>query len=95
MARLPTPEQLSSEYILHDENGYFFLAIRRSPSGKSRRAGLLAALVHCDRGSIAVVDERLVHIINGIKHFYEASWLIERASSPPAGLRLQFLCHGS
>ena len=83
----PTPQ---TEMIVQDEQGYFFMAIRKLTPGQPRRYGSPVAVVHCKRGKIAVVDEKLMHFVDGQRHHYDAAWLVEHASEPPEGLRIEF-----
>ena len=81
----PTPR---TEMIVQNEQGYSFMAIRELTPGQPRRYDSPAAVVHCERGKIAVIDEKLMHFVDGRRDHYDAAWLVEHASKPPEGLRI-------
>lgn len=77
---------LRSFDILKDERGYFFMVVEEWNG--PRRYGSPVAVVSCERGHIAVINDRLMHFIDGQRHYYEAEW-IAKQSEPPAGLKIK------
>lgn len=71
--------------ILRDSQGHFFMEAVRI-EGK-RRNGFPVADVKCERGTITVVDGKLMHWDGQQRHHYEAEQLMAQ-SDPPAGLRM-------
>ena len=77
----------TSELILRDEQGYFFMQMRRWTG--PRRYGRSVATVHTERGMIAVVDEKLAHFVEQERTEYTIDELMERVDNPPEGLRIE------
>ena len=58
---------------------------------KDRRQYRQVATVTCERGHLALLDDRLVHAIHGKHPDYEADWLMAHAADPPEGLQIELL----
>ena len=73
--------------IARDDQGrYFFM---RMTEGKRPRQQV--ATVTCERGRMALLDERLVHAIHGQHPDYTADWLLAHAADPPEGLQIELV----
>ena len=81
-------DRFRPEVILKDNQGYFFMTVEELKPGKPRRYGVPLANVYCESGQIAVIDGKLMHFIDGQRHFYDAELLFGRASDPPDGLNI-------
>ena len=75
--------------IARDEQGRYFFMRMGMTEGKRPRQQV--ATVTCERGHMAVLDDRLVHAIHGAHPDYEADWLMEHASDPPEGLQIELV----
>ena len=73
--------------IARDEQGRYFFMDPKGPRQYDRQV----ATVTCERGHMAVLDDRLVHAIQGKHPDYEADWLMEHASDPPEGLQIKLV----